>query len=1689
MLAGRAPFGPAIGTVTKISCQTRVDGWLLDDLLVTLETRTGDARIAFSIKDRSLASNRALVSEFARDSWLQFLGSVGNFDTERDFLALSVPRSGSAIERDLDELTQLAGVHGNELEQRLRTQYFASREKTRLWKQFRCPPELTASESQADIGKLLARVRFVPFDFAHSVSRDHDAAIAICRDILLSSSTDEAADLWQALREIADETRPRAGSYTSVTLLPKLVGRFAFRDLPYFTHDWDQLRRFSQTASARIHTTIAGRLTLPRQALLEDLEKAVTETRAAVALGPSGCGKSAAIRLFAQQHEKRAMTLWIPASTLDERDFMAVQRRLGVVHPIADVLNAVSRPQAYLFVDGVERLASPASFDNLRSLLQSVNVNEPLSPWRIVLTCQPEEWNKVQARLLGDGLPASWVPVVVRDLARTDLEPVWAAFPQLKRLRLLHHLQPLLRSPKVVDVLATGALVEATEFDHWIGESDLIKWFWATRVAAGEDGRQRSAFLQQLAESQADSLVADTPISTLAISDLSPLDGLTRDGLCSVIDERIRFGHDLYGDWARERCLRSHLPAVATYLKERSASPLWNRAVRLFGLHLLETSTSASPLTAVVSALSLNTAKDDLIQDLVLEGIVLAADPDGLLERVWPDLETDQGRLLRRFLVRFLHFATLPNPMMLSLANQTGNASEVVVSTEGRLPYWPYWLPVLRFLRAHAEAVARLAPVHVAEISDVWLRRGRTTWPLRPETAELALKIAEEIADFKRDGGVLLGDVRLDDKAYRAALAAAREYPDRVRELALRLAGRAPGSTTAQPEPRRRRGGTRFKRLADRPRSWPDGPRTEADHHFRDIALTTDALTELIEHDPSAVIEVTLALLIDSPDEDDYSSARDGLGLIDVHEWSPTTFLTGPFYALLKQHPKHGIDLVVRLTNFAVDRMTARDPDAAPYVLIQTRAGTKRWFAYASVYAWFRDNPLAPNAVVAALMALEKWLYDEIDAGHDVTSWIQTIFERGNSIAFAGLLVAVGKRYPVLFRQSLSPLLAVSEIYRWDLELSLQRVPRIVMPWSNLGPLQKIVDDFHDMPHKNIPLDFITRQLLLNDGAIRELFDVIRSLWNEELASIADTPWRCETLEDLISQYDPSNYRVVPDPAGGEAWSFEPPAELRLRWTTKLESIEVPQMLLSFPFECRRRLDAGEALNADGLIRHWQTIERLETVTRPSDFEAGLGEPVDAICGGLAVVFRLHRSWLRQFPDREKWAMKFLLDTILSPPPQSSVDSRGSAYSGHWDSFCSEALPVLWAEDRTSLPLRRAIARLAHAYHDDAVRRLFESAASIRAALGDDFLRLQHLAVILAAARGSIAWVRDDDEATNTLHNWIETAAQDFVSGHLSPTIRWPEISGKAHQICSSRGIHNVRGLDIHYLQHAFAWLPSLHHAANAEERSSWLAVWLELLNQSLSSIRPPRGDEWESQSLPNGFDYWLLSRIPDLILQLRVDEQSERFWMPLLDRGVTAHHWIEIFLRSWFRQGLAEHSTSNRFIPSWKAMLAFAFGSANWNLGRGWFKAEELWCGIMGLDFGMADLWRESQRKTVIEMTPVLERWADAFAAHPRCAQRLARFLHTDAATVVLPQGLGWLRSGSKKAERFWDERGMTDVVAELLEVSWRMREPIVRSTAESFEAYKALLRDCAARQNRVALELQARLASTSAFHRLHEQ
>jgi len=1713
LLSGQPPLDPQFGSITRIDFQTRVDGWLLDDVLLTLASDGETRHCCFSVKSGQQFTADRAPSDFVRRAWMQFLheGTAG-FENDRDLLGLATAPLPATRRAQLDELLRWARLQDpKDLPQRVRSKGFGSAAKRKLLASFSCPPELADKHGVTDaaIGEVLRCVVVLEFDFEQSPSTRLQEAIEKCRSVLVSGSLQEAQSLWEALLAIAADYRPNSGYLDLCRLADLLRSRFRLKDFPRHEADWARLLAQSKQTLEVVADKIGGKVVIPREAEMGALDAAFSKSRVVVLLGPSGCGKTVVAKWWAAKVFASARVLWWSARDFDVESLAGFEHSLGLEHSLCDPLQAATVPGGYLVIDGLDRIFSEIAFRNLSAVVHALRLDAEASPWHVLVTCQPEEWSRVQMELARvNVLPAEWRIVEVRDLDASQLEPVWDAFPALRRLSWQPHLQRLVLKPKVLDLLASRLAVGgAADTDKWVGESDLIQWFWETEVCSGPKATARAGFVLSLAEKQADNLASATPISEFAPADLAEVDGMIQDRLCERRDELLSFSHDLYGDWARQRILVSKAANLRQYIEPRISSPLWHRALRLYGLQLLERSADTKEWRAAFDALGSGDQGSSIAQDLLLESAIFAADPLQILERLWPDLQADGGALLRRLLRRFLHVATLPNPLMQQIARMLGAGYETEAATIQRIPYSPYWIPMIRFLHNHLADATALARAQVAEIADTWLRRGSATWPLRREAAELGITVAEWMLRFKHSPGIAVVEDEVDEIAYRAGLAAAQELPDRVVRFALEASQRRQpnGETPQAGAPY----GAVVRRIrvssplgayeAELPPPWPDGPTERVDEAFQKTCLDGDALQPMIVSNPNVAREVLLALLIEEPRAPDRYGHRflleEDLSIERVFSWYPPFYTRGPFLPFLVSQSAEGLELILRLVNFATDRWAdgwrARSLKP-PSILVTLPDGEREYLGDGDVYFWYRDLGRAPHAVVSALMALERWLYVQMDEKRPLADAISLLLAESNSLAIVGLLAAVGKKEPSLFLHELLPLLGVAEFHHWETAHQIGGEGHQMIGWTLRHSEAEVplAHEWNTLPHRTVDFSTLAQYLYLNHPDVRSFLDQARAGWQARLAATDSDDESPAYLERLVAVFDTSNWQTREDPQHGAVWAFEAPAALREKNEPILQQIAGRQLLFSLPLRCREILNASEPLATDAVEELWNAAQRVAQFGPLDTSDAQAVDIEDAICGVAAVLLKLQRDWLKQHPEREEWCAAQLVRTVQNPPKPKDIDSDVSASDWHWDSFCAQVIPLLWAEDPDSPTLRECVALLTMSHHYRTVAILFGSAANVRDRLGEEFRRLQHFVLRWAALR----WERtcpgyqiEPEKHVADFEARVRKEVQAFVVKSIPAELpRWVEVMAKETEpdplsaLLGTKRTFAGPGLDLQVVQAAYAWLPALDQARTEAERADWLNFWREALACSLRMLGEGTEDDGEISGMPYPWDGWVFSGVARVIAKCRPGEHPEEFWKQVLDLGLPAHRWVEEFLRQWFLTCLGIAPLPEGFVRQWRAMLEFAFSSPQWNFEseKRYWDLEEMWRLLVGFDSLVSRVWVTAHQPLVTQMRDMYQRWVERNLTRPRSAVAFMTFLEQPAASDILLDGLIWLEQATMEAgEHFWTERYVKETMASLLDSCWRSHRADLSSHEKGFKAFNSLLRRLADYQNPIALELLDRI------------
>ncbi|MBD2395468.1 AAA family ATPase [Cyanobacterium aponinum FACHB-4101] len=732
--------------------------------------------------------------------------------------------------------------------------------------------------------------------------------------------------------------------------------------------DQQKLLKKTKQAMEQVFNKIGGQVYLQRTSQLEELEKSSVKNHLTVIVGDSGVGKSSLARDYAEKLILEDLpVLWFNGRSFEKIDFPSFETELQLTHSLETVIESLSNQPATLFLDGLDRLYTSESFQLVSTFLNLFKLNEEQTPWRLLVTCQTQELSRLSDNLIKIGIAKNhWKKFICSPLSINELEPIWQAFPATSRLKYQTHLRDIFGNLKILDLvtikLSTG---ENIQVNQWVNESSVAIWFWDENI---KQSIAKGNLVKKIADSQAEKLIQS--VSSENFNEESEIiESLIKSQICvQTKDDSIIFQHDLYGDWFRFRLIISHENNLINYLRERLKSPMWHRAVRLYGLYLLEHRQDINQWSKILQTLA-----DDnnlLAQDLLLEAPVFASNPLPILESIYHHLIENEGELLKRLLNRFLNSATLPDPYFLEIARSKGY-KETEFKATFRYPYCPFWLPMLRFLYKYRQEFIHIAPFEICKIVKLWLEYTSQEPVLRLEMAQIGLMLAENVLLEKNNYNSPFYQHRKD--IYRVVLMGARELPEKVSNFALRASERITRRNKINKHEDLKNNSlsqidslefhsASIKFLVSLhidylasiillhlftrshsflvsnqpiPEPWTDGPKRSIDEKFCDVVLETQTILPLIQANPSVAREVILAVLIKARSvhewDENIISSRE-LDLKDIHKWNPPLYTLGPFLIFLQTNFDEGLELIARLIDFATERWLYRtEIDAKKY--------------------------------------------------------------------------------------------------------------------------------------------------------------------------------------------------------------------------------------------------------------------------------------------------------------------------------------------------------------------------------------------------------------------------------------------------------------------------------------------------------------------------------------------------------------------------------------------------------------------------------------------------------------------------------------------------------------------------------------------------------------------------------------
>ncbi|MFY0524036.1 hypothetical protein ACN28I_12990 [Archangium gephyra] len=1683
LLAGRCPLDTRAGPPTQLSFQARADGWLLDDLVANFAPRDGPVRAAISVKSGDVLKASRAPQDFVRDCWEQHLNPrETGFDASQDYLVLITSRLSKRHRDTVDDALQRALHESPErLDERLRKKSWCSQEVRTFIESFACPPDLPGAHPVhgKKAGALLKAVRFLEFDFTRVDAGSRADALRLCRELVESGGEEDSLGLWEALLAFVKDLRASAGELTLERLLDRLRGRVRLKHHPNHAPDWERMEKLTTRWLGDTQDTIGG-LHLPRRSALQGLHDALKTHRALVILGDSGCGKSALLKGLMTARGLPGPTFCLPADEVARLDERA--HTLAPSRPLEELVSTQPAAWALLALDGLERLSRPQDFESVSRLLRALRLREEGAPWRLLLLCQRAAWEGLRDELQARGVPLSPSFVISLDpFEEEELRTLRQRVPTLEPILARADLRPLTSNAKVLDLLARAvAEVRLPEGAEWKGESSLIRWYWERYLRAGGRGLQAARLVEKLAQTQADERQFVTPFPDLSGEETKLVPELVRLGVLSEREDTLRFTHDLHADYARQQYLLGQLRAqrIEEMLK-RIGNPLWHRAVRLLGLHLLEQPARAGEhgleeWRELLQQMETEEPTGSAGMDLLLEALVFTARPGPFLDEIFPPvLSEHEAVLLRRFLIRFFYTATVPHSHLLESAPKELRS---VLTTRQRTPIPRLGLPTLEWLERRWKQLYTHAPDELILIATAWLVEDANLRPLEPRLLQPLSELVLSIAEWSHAQGdpPRAGENRM--WTYALALLAGRTEPARATALIRKLSGRPADreSLAAQTASS----------------SWPEGPQWPPDEDFRAAVLSHPGTAWLSSLDLNLALEVFLALLLEHPRSPRGSNwlhlARLPSQVDLLHPRRPDSppYDLDPAWWLLNRYPEHGLKFVMALVDFATERWSEeveveRDEEARSGLTLSTQGESSVYVGNQNVFSWHKDSS-QPKVLAAALMALEAWLYEQLEQEQLPPDFLETLLHSSHSVAMIGVLMEMALRYPELLEGPLESLVEQPALYQWT--FSRDSLAALTpLPWGDQPELRPIALKWRQFPHR--PVDLLT--------AVTETFARREWQWpavDRLLAKWKDFPTAQVApllRERLPAQLDSRNWRTQRAPDGTTHLEFVLPPEQRLREEQLTQQLQEQARGLFFNFPMTRTAYFHGVLNGTEPMTEEQ-IEGLLSSTSSLSRENGETTLLKR-CGAAAIAIVRFPRYLREHPEWKQQCQKWLVEACSSLT--SSVFDYETDFTDvffdEWTNLCARGIVGLWSEEPDAPDLRRSMARLAGAQLNETVVQLFMGAAHHRTRVPEDFQRLLHLALwfsrlrVLAQARPiTDAWKQEVDSVFARLR-------ESFADKSLPPLpVDWTGLASAVPEGFTSPAAVPKPGFHINYLLAAWSWLYPEAQYQDLPDRAFLIGAVERLQQLMVSSLYwAPTGDLEQrpdgSWSFPHQGTY-----LPALsvIYTVHIADSAtrRRLWEPWLRLPEYREEWTASFLESLYGEGLPKTGETPFFRATLTEILDFAsVGQASAPLHRG-----KTLCLLLGCqdDEALQCYWHAKQESLATALRKQWSHWAGSAMAEPESATAFLSLLQTPAARRLRVESLLWLtRSTSASCihRKPSPDTKQHDALISLLELIWSEHRPELERHSGARRTFDSLLSVLVGLQNGRAIVLSQQLGS----------
>lgn len=1058
--------------VEEVHFQAEHLGWDTDDILI-IGNRADDHRRKLAIQVKrtfTVSSSDDACRKAFEDFWRDFIDR-DKFDPNTDRLALVTFQGTSTLLNKFASLLDCAraSTDGSDFEHRLSVNGLLSKKAHDQASAIRSILNDVSEESITTeaFWQFLSVLHVISLDL-HSPTAQHESWIKMLL-AQTSNSIDPfsvADSTWSELLQLVGTTdgMPAAASYR-YEKLPEVLRQRHLPLLPRPSGHLGQLIDHSSITLEGIDTFIANSVEVRREGLETRVFESLETTQVAVISGAAGHGKSAVAKNVIENLKESFFCLAFRAEEFAvshiDQTLKAVQNSL-TAKQLLGLLSAQSR--TIILIESIERLLESSERKAFTDLLNLARTNSSL---RLILTCRDYSVDTVKTSLL-EQVALRYEVLDVPPFTDEELNQVAELLPELASPIQSPILRETLRSPYFLNIAARIDWSKEEELPH--SEQEFRALCWSEVVRSNVDAsigmpRERERVFVQLALRRAKELRPYVPCEDF---NDHTLEALRRDSLISYSARTQALAapaHDVLEDWAIIHWLdgqfATHEGDPIAFAEAIGGYPALRRGYRKWLGEML--ACAFDEADSFVLGVFNNESIPAFFRDDTIICTLLSASAEDFLMRNRGVLLEDDGQLLVQ-VVHLLRVACKTAPSW--LPNVRGLGSLLLV------PTGTAWAPVLKIVSGELEV---LLPDHfglVLGLVEDWSQQV-TYWKPRPDGYSDAGTIVARLLDDL--GGYNDGDMR---------------------RRALEIFAKIPGSSEES-----------FKDLLYRASS--SDSRDDVASEFAELLLTESNSAYVCRDFPEETIQLAMDFFclteedVENALRSQYgynSSLRIGprFGIREELEFKfsvPASAIRGPFWFLLRSHPRLGVDFVIALMNHAClwygEQRWPFDPLEPAWqttLRIPEEDEPITQWANMRLYAMYRGGSVAPYVLQSALMALERWLLEIANIeGVNLESWLLKLVRESNNVAVTAVVASVCIAEPQKSGRAALALLSSHDVIRLDRGRMVHDQTNTSMArlMPSLQAKHKIYDDERiasdDLKHRKSDLESLAISLQFGD--------------------------------------------------------------------------------------------------------------------------------------------------------------------------------------------------------------------------------------------------------------------------------------------------------------------------------------------------------------------------------------------------------------------------------------------------------------------------------------------------------------------------------------------------------------------------------------------------------------------------------